>query len=85
MKLLSADEVKAMLEKAMPGAKVAVRDLTGTSDHFEMTVVSDLFAGKGMLDQHRMVKDALAEPLKGPIHALTLKTYTPEQWAKFAK
>ena len=71
--------------RSFAGGGPTVRDLTGTSDHFEMTVVSDLFAGKGMLDQHRMVKDALAEPLKGPIHALTLKTYTPEQWAKFAK
>ncbi len=71
---LSPSEVTARLEAALPGAQVAVRDLTGTQDHYEATVIWDGFRGKGLLDQHRMVNSALAEELKGPIHALKLTT-----------
>ncbi|MEM9154303.1 MAG: BolA family protein [Cyanobacteria bacterium P01_F01_bin.33] len=52
---------------------------TGGS-HFRVIVVSPDFAGKVMLKQHRMVYDALADQMKSSIHALALKTYTPEQW-----
>lgn len=52
---------------------------TGGS-HFRVIVVSPDFAGKLMLKQHRMVYDILADEMKASIHALALKTYTPEQW-----
>jgi stress-induced morphogen len=64
---------------ALPGAKVELRDLTGTEDHWEAVVVSDRFAGKSLIERHRMVFAALAEEMRGPIHALTLKTYTPAE------
>ena len=49
---------------------------TGES-HFTIKVVSDRFAGKSRVERHRMVNDVLAEELKGPIHALAIKTETP--------
>ncbi|MEO0852592.1 MAG: BolA family protein [Cyanobacteria bacterium J06648_11] len=52
---------------------------TGGS-HFRVVVVSPDFAGKLMVKQHRMVYEALAEQMQASIHALALKTYTPEQW-----
>lgn len=57
-----------------------VKDLTGTKDHYEATLVSPAFAGKSRVEQHQMVYQALGELMAGPVHALALKTYTPEAW-----
>lgn len=80
MRLLEPEEVKSMLEAAIPGAEVAVKDLTGTRDHYKVLIVSGAFEGKILLERHQMVNEALKEPLKGPIHALTIEAYTPAQW-----
>ena len=50
------------------------------SGHYDATVVAASFAGKTMMQQHRMVYAALADQMQTNIHALSLKTYTPEQW-----
>ena len=81
---MSIDEIKATLEKALPGAMVQVQDLTGGGDHFQVVVVSPSFAGKGLLDQHQMVYGPLREAMGNEqIHALALKTFTPEQWERY--
>lgn len=69
-----------MLEQAVPGAKIAVDDLTGTMDHYKVTVVSDVFEGKSLVQRHQLVNQALAEPLQGPIHALSIDALTESQW-----
>lgn len=74
------ESVKELLEQAMPGAKIAVDDLTGTSDHYKVTLVSDIFVGKSLVQRHQLVNQALAKPLEGPIHALSIETYTEDQW-----
>lgn len=74
---LPPEEVAARIERAIPGAKVEVTDLTGTRDHYKVRVVSEAFEGLRLIQQHRMIKDALKEELKGPIHALTIETDTP--------
>ena len=51
---------------------------TGES-HFTVKVVSAAFAGKSRLERHRMVNDALAEELKGSIHALAVSALTPDE------
>lgn len=76
---------EAIIEKIraiLPDAQIDLRDLTGTQDHWEAVVVSEAFRGKTPLQRHRMVFDALASEMKGPIHALALKTWTPEQVPK---
>jgi BolA protein len=50
------------------------------SGHYDAVIVAESFAGKTMMQQHRMVYDALADQMQTTIHALSLKTYTPEQW-----
>lgn len=60
---------------------VEVIDLTGTRDHYKVVVVSASFQGKLPIKQHRMIYSALEEEMKGPIHALTIESYTPTQWA----
>jgi BolA protein len=48
--------------------------------HFNVTVVSPVFEGKGLLEQHRLVYEALGPDLEKEIHALSLKTFSPNQW-----
>jgi stress-induced morphogen len=75
---MRAEDITAKIRQAIPDAVVTLKDLTGTADHWEGVIVSEAFAGKSLIEQHRMVFDALAEEMKGPIHALTIKTYTPD-------
>lgn len=71
---------------ALPGAEVEVRDTTGTGDHFDARVVSPAFTGKSMVDQHQAVYAPLKDVLQtGELHALALKTYSPEQWQKWVE
>jgi len=49
--------------------------------HFKVTVVSEQFLGKRLLARHRLINQLLEEQLLGPVHALALHTYTPEQWS----
>ena len=55
----------------------------GDGRHFEAVIVSKEFAGKGMLQQHQLVYKVLGDRM-GQIHALSMKTLTPEQWANQA-
>jgi stress-induced morphogen len=74
-------ELKKRLEALAPKTVVEVFDLTGTQDHYQAVIVSPIFAGKKIVDQHRLVMDLMrSEVDSGEIHALTLKTFTPEQY-----
>jgi len=68
--------LEELLHRAFPDAQeVAVVDRTGGGDHFQVTVASESFAGLSLVDQHRRVYDALAEPLAdGTIHELRITT-----------
>lgn len=77
--MISADDITQLLLAAMPDAKVQLEDLTGGQDHWNATIVSSAFEGLSRVRQHQLVYGALAEPLKGPLHALALKTLTPAQ------
>ena len=71
-----SERLQTLLEEAFPDAQgVEVVDRTGGGDHFHVTVVSPRFTGLTLLDQHRLVYDALAEPLgDGTIHELRITT-----------
>ena len=71
-----SERLQDLLETAFPDASgVDVVDRTGGGDHFHVTVVSPRFAGLSLVDQHRLVYDALAEPLAdGTIHELRITT-----------
>jgi stress-induced morphogen len=73
---MSTDPLRALLAEAFPDAsELDVQDRTGTGDHFQVTVASARFAGLSLLDQHRLVNEALAAPLAdGTIHELRIKT-----------
>jgi stress-induced morphogen len=72
--MLAPSTLEQLLLQAFPGARVKVVDLTGTQDHYEVSIVADQFRGVPKVKQHRMVYDALGDQMKGPIHALALKT-----------
>jgi len=76
------DEVRKMIERALPGAAVEVVDETGTADHLRATVRAPQFAGLSRIDQHRLVKAAVAKRFDdGSIHALSVKTTVAEPGA----
>jgi stress-induced morphogen len=74
----SANELKERIETALPGAEVAVEDLTGGGDHFRAEIVSDRFDGLSRIQQHKLVYDVFGSDVGGPIHALSIKTSTPD-------
>jgi len=73
---VAADPLRDLLEHAFPEAtELSVVDRTGGGDHFQVTVASARFEGLSLVDQHRLVYDALAAPLAdGTIHELRIKT-----------
>jgi acid stress-induced BolA-like protein IbaG/YrbA len=81
--MISPEEIKETLSKALPLTLVETQDLTGGGDHWQLIIVSPAFEGKGLIEQHRLVNEALKEPLSDQrIHALSLKTFSPAQWDK---
>jgi stress-induced morphogen len=73
---MATDQLRTLLADAFPDAsELDVQDRTGTGDHFQVTVASPRFAGLSLLEQHRLVNEALAAPLAdGTIHELRIKT-----------
>jgi len=81
--MITAEEIKTTLTQALPISLVETQDLTGGGDHWQLIVVSPAFEGKGLIDQHRLVNEALKVPMGDQrIHALSLKTFSPAQWEK---
>ena len=76
---MTAEQITAKIRTALPDARVELQDLTGTSDHWKALIVSAAFAGKSLIQRHRMVMNVLADEMKGPIHALTLDVKTPDE------
>jgi len=77
--MITAESLTDYIRRAMPDAQVSITDRTGTMDHFSIQVVSDLFKGKNLLDRHRLIYNALDEPMKdGRIHALEITAETTD-------
>ena len=65
----------ALIRETLPDAQVQIVDRTGTMDHFDVLVASNAFAGKSLLDRHRLVERALkAARDDGRIHAMAIRT-----------
>lgn len=73
---MQAEELKKVIEQGIPAAEVEVK---GDGDHFEATIVSEAFAGKSMVQQHQMVYAALGDLMHGAVHALSFRTFTPQE------
>ncbi len=80
--MVSPDQVQSMIKSGLPDAEVQVQDLTGGNDHYQVVVVSTQFEGKTLVQRHQLVYRALQQAMSSDaIHALTMKTYTPQDWA----
>ena len=76
--MVSPEDIRRRIEEAFPGALVTVADSTGAGDHFDVRVRATEFAGRSLVEQHRLVYGALG-PLMGHIHALALQTESPQE------
>ena len=72
-------DIIRLIEAGLDDASVEVKSDDQT--HFEARVVSPAFAAKRRLERHQMVYRTLGEAVGREIHALSLRTYTPEEWA----
>ncbi len=80
--MVRPEEVETMIQTQIPDAQVQVQDLTGGGDHLQVTVISTAFEGKSLVQQHQIVYGAVNSAMASEaIHALALKTYTPDAWA----
>lgn len=81
---MSPDQIKNRIESLAPGTTAEIIDLTGTQDHYQAIIVSPAFDGKMMIEQHRLVMGLLQSEIdSGEVHALTMRTFSPEQYKKF--
>ncbi len=76
---MTPDTIRQLIEQGLPGAQVHVEGDDGV--HFEARVIHEAFRGKSQVTRHRMVYATLGELMGGAIHALALKTLTPEEAA----
>ena len=77
---MTPDFIRDLIQQGLPGARIEVSGDDGV--HFEAVVVSDAFAGKLPLARHRMVYATLGDRMGGEIHALALRTLTPDEAAR---
>ncbi|HVZ36758.1 MAG TPA: BolA family transcriptional regulator [Polyangiaceae bacterium] len=75
--MIEPDALRRALESAFPGSQVQITDLTGTRDHYQVSIVAEAFRGQSRMQQHRLVYRALGELVGGAIHALSLQTAAP--------
>ncbi|MBP9088814.1 MAG: BolA family transcriptional regulator [Kofleriaceae bacterium] len=79
---MNPNDIIAKIRISLPDAVVTLEDLTGTKDHWKAHIVSNRFAGLSLIARHRLVNQALADELKGPIHAFTMDVATPAEAAR---
>ena len=76
--MVNPQDIERWIATVLPCDKLEVK---GDGQHFEAVIVSGEFRGKNMVQQHQLVYQALGERMREEIHALSMKTYTPEDWA----
>ncbi len=74
---IEIEEIKSLIGSGISASYI---DVVGDGTHFRAIVVSDDFENKITLDRHKLVYKALGESMVEDIHAISLKTYTPDQW-----
>ncbi|PKO25896.1 MAG: BolA family transcriptional regulator [Betaproteobacteria bacterium HGW-Betaproteobacteria-8] len=79
--MLSAAEVEAYIRQGLACDYVQVQGDDG--QHFEALIVSPQFVDKNMVQQHQLVYRALGDRMREEIHALSMRTFTPEAWLQF--
>lgn len=74
---MQTQEIRDLIAAGIPGSRVEV---TGDGTHFEAIIISDQFAGKSPVQRHQAVYSTLGTRMGGEVHALSMQTYTPDEW-----
>lgn len=77
---MTADQLKNIIMNGLPCEHLEVQSNDGR--HFEAVIVSISFNYKSMVQQHQVVYKALGDHMRAEIHALTMRTFTPDDWAQ---
>ena len=77
--MIASDQIKQYIESGLECEHVEVQ---GDGHHFEAVIVSPAFRGKSKVQQHQLVYTALGDRMREEIHALSMRTLTPEEWGK---
>ena len=77
--MVTPDSVQQGIEGGLPCSHIEV---IGDGQHFQAVIVSDAFAGKSRVQRHQLVYAALGERMREEIHALSMRTLTPDEWAQ---
>ena len=77
--MVTPESIQVSLEAGLPCEHVEV---SGDGAHFEAVIVSEAFAGLSRVRQHQLVYGALGDRMREEIHALSMQTFTPAQWAE---
>lgn len=75
--MVTPQDIKSWIEAGLERATV---EIEGDGHHFNAVIVSPAFAGKSRIQQHQLVYQALGDKMKADIHALSMRTLTPEEW-----
>ena len=75
--MITPEQVQSYIERGLQCSQVRV---LGDGEHFEALVVSEAFRGKNRVQRHQLVYAALGERMRGEIHALSMRTLTPQEW-----
>lgn len=75
---MPATDIQRLIEEAIPGSIVEIKDLAGDQDHYAAYITSESFRGKSRIQQHQMVYQALGKCVGVELHALSLHTKTPD-------
>ena len=76
---MQVEDIASLIKAGVPDCEVEV---DGDGTHFTAIIVSEVFAGKTMVQQHQLVYKALGDRMGTDIHALSIQTFTPEEWKK---
>lgn len=77
--MVTPDQVKSYIEQGLSCKQLKVE---GDGHHFEALVVSEAFVGKSRVQRHQLVYQALGDRMRQEVHALSMRTLTPEEWGQ---
>ena len=76
--MVTPESIRLNISQGLPTEHLSVLGDDGT--HFEAVIVSEVFAGKNRVQRHQLVYQTLGDRMRAEIHALSMKTYTPQEW-----
>ena len=76
---MEEEQIRSLIQKSIPDAKIVIEDLRGDGDHYSCHVISKIFDNKSRIEQHKIVYSALQGRMGNELHALAIKTSTPKE------